>query len=181
MKKKIRILLVLLLTVIVLRGPMYRLCVGYEVVGVRPSVELKDAKLIQRLEAEVDRGAGDMQDVISTARKMTNEYLHFVVRQNQSDPNTLIHRGEANCIGYSALFNSIAQYLISKYGLSGQYTSTHRIGKLYVLGFDIHVLFDDPFFKDHDFNQLENLLTGEIISIDPSVSDYLWINRVSIR
>ncbi len=56
--------------------------------------------------------------------------------------------------------------------------ATHKIGQLDFLGIDLHQFFESSFFKDHDFNQIRNLGTGEVILVDPSISDYLWINRV---
>ena len=53
----------------------------------------------------------------------------------------------------------------------------HKIGHLSLLEMNLHQFFESAFFKDHDFNELNNKKTGQTISIDPSVSDYLWIKK----
>jgi len=90
----------------------------------------------------------------------------------------LIETKKANCRGYSAMFNSIANYLIIKNNLQTEYKAEHKIGEIKFLGIDVHQYFDCPFYKDHDFNELRNLFTGEKLSIDPTVSEYLWIETV---
>ena len=110
---------------------------------------------------------------------ITTEELHFITSRASNNPNDLINSKQANCIGYSAMFNSIANYLIKKNQLESKIEVQHKIGQLYLLGIDIHQFFDSPFFRDHDFNEIKNKETGEVISVDPSVSDYLWINSIS--
>ena len=115
------------------------------------------------------------------SNSITIEVLSFSSKRVSNDPNELIGTKQANCIGYSALFNSIANYLILKNKLDKQIESKHLIGQLGFLGLDLHQFFDDPFFRDHDFNVLRELRGGKTVFIDPSVSDYLGIDRVSSR
>ena len=86
---------------------------------------------------------------------------------------------KANCIGYSSLFNSIVEHLIKEQNAENDYRARHLIGRLEFVGFDLHQLFKDPFFQDHDYNEIENIHTKERIYVDPSLSDYFRINRVS--
>ena len=79
------------------------------------------------------------------------------------------------------MFNSIANQIIISKGLTREIESKHKIGKLELLGLNMHQFLKSPFFRDHDFNQLRNLKTGEEISIDPSLSDILWIEKVIIK
>jgi len=88
---------------------------------------------------------------------------------------------KANCIGYSALFNSIGNYLIRKQNLSDKFEFSHLVGKLNVFGFNIHNLFNSPFFRDHDFNEIKNNLTDEKTFVDPSLRDYLRIENVTSK
>ena len=70
---------------------------------------------------------------------------------------------------------------IEKNNLSKEWETVHHIGKLTLLGADIHDLFDSPFFKDHDFVVLRNKTSNKVIAVDPSVYDYLWIEEVSFE
>ena len=95
-----------------------------------------------------------------------------------SNQNLISEMKKANCIGYSSLFNSIGNYIIRKQKLTDKYEFIHLIGELDFFGFNIHNLFDSLFFKDHDFNEIKNKLTGEKKFVDPSLRDYLRIEYV---
>ena len=86
---------------------------------------------------------------------------------------------KANCVGYAAMFNAIASYLIKKQGVENEYEVQHKIGKLDFLGIDLHQYSGSPFFKDHDYNIICNKITKEEVAVDASVADYLWVERVS--
>ena len=113
------------------------------------------------------------------ADKITKEELKFTTNRASNNPNELINTNQANCVGYSAMFNSIANYLIRKYKLQNEIKSEHKIGQLELFGINLHQFFESPFFRDHDFNEITNKISGEKIFIDPSVSDYLRIKRVA--
>ena len=69
--------------------------------------------------------------------------------------------------------------LLSVSGFSQtEYKAEHKIGEIKLLGIDVHQYFDSQFYKDHDFNEVRNLVTGEKVSIDPTLSDYLRIETV---
>jgi len=95
-----------------------------------------------------------------------------------NNPNKVWSDKKANCIGYSALFNSIVNHLIVQQDQERLYKARHLKGQLYFLGINVHPLFDSPFFKDHDFNEIENRMEGVKIYVDPSVSDYLGIKEI---
>ena len=54
-------------------------------------------------------------------------------------------------------------------------TAKHQIGQLHYLEINIHKYFNSSFFKNHDFVTIENRETEEIIAVDPTVNDYLYI------
>jgi len=76
------------------------------------------------------------------------------------------------------MFNSITNYLIIKSKQESSIEAEHKIGQLNLFGINLHQFFNKPFFKDHDFNEVRNNKTGEVFCIDPSLSDYLRINRI---
>ncbi len=181
MKIFLKIISVLTILLILFRGIIFRSAITYKEIGTRPAIELSDSTLISKIEKASAIKEIDLYEISKIARKITNGTLKFRLYQTSNDPNELIYSNETNCVGYSAMFNSIANHLIRKHNLQYEIKTEHKIGQLELFGIDIHEYFDDPFFKDHDFNILTNKTTGEQLFIDPSVSDYFWINRVSIR
>lgn len=169
----------LLLLITLFRGPIYRQLVTYTGVGSRPEFELTDQRLIERIEAQSKGQQLDFNAIVIIANQITTNELKFTTRRASKNPNELAKTNRANCIGYAALFNSIANYLIRENELDHIIRAEHKIGKLALVGIDLHQFFSSPFFKDHDFNELMDLQTGAVFLVDPSVSDYLWINEVS--
>jgi hypothetical protein len=180
--RKIKKLLIGMLFIFILcvlfRGWVFRSTVAYYEVGEREIVELTDEELIAELENYEHFSFEEIKEI---AEDITNKKLKFALRKVSGDPNRILQNGKANCIGYSALFNSIAQYLIKKQKEEDKIQVKHLVGKIEFLGMDLHQISEDPFFKDHDFNMIENLETGEKIYFDPSVSDILKIRRIRYK
>ena len=122
-----------------------------------------------------------ISSVIEQSSNLTNQKLYFTTSKSSSNPNKLIHSQKTHCIGYANFYTSTFNYLIEKSKLSSQWRAKTCVGKLYFLGIDIHKYFDSPFFKDHDFVVIENSQTKERIYIDPTISDYFGIERVSSK
>ncbi len=173
-----KIILTLLLISILFRGWIFRQLITYTSIGTRASIEITNPKLLDRIQKESSKKTHSLEKIILLARTITNKELGFSSGQVSNNPNELIHTKKANCVGYAAMFNSIANYLIKENKLEQQYASKHRIGRLALLGFNLNQLFDSPFFRDHDFNEIIKLPNSSIILIDPSLSDYLRIDYV---
>ena len=176
---KFRIFLLVLTLLIFFRGPIFRCLVTYEAVGERTTIAVSHPKLIQRLDVLTEGKDLVLDHLVTIAKEVTTKELSFSTKETSSDPNVLIETHRANCVGYAAMFQSIVSYLINKHGLHNEIYSEHRIGKMKFLGVDLHQFFSSSFFKDHDYNQVVHRNTGQEILIDLSVSDYLWIDRVS--
>lgn len=168
---------VLLLFLFIFRGGVYRCLVEYVEVGQRTDIPITNRHLMDLIEQRSQNKPSNAEQLMSVAMDITCDHLQFTFAQTPSDPNTLVETHQANCVGYSAMFQSVVQYIIHKYQLEQQWQCKHLIGKLYVCGVDIHPCFDTPFFKDHDFNLIKNLQTGQTLYADPSTGDYLWIPR----
>jgi len=174
----VKVISALVLGLLVLRGTIYRLVFRYNEIGKRPKVEVTNRYLIQKIEEKSLYQKIDLQEIVEISDEITTKELEFAMYKTSNNPNELINTQKANCIGYSAMFNSIANYLIKKHQLQGEIRAEHKIGKLDVCGIDLHQFFESPFFKNHDFNEVTNTKTGYRISIDPSLSDYFGINQV---
>ncbi len=181
MKKILKILGISILIIVLFRGWIYRLTVNYTKVGERETIKLTDEKLIAEIKDETENRALSLIEIVEISKKITNRKLSFTSKNVSKNPSELIKTGKANCVGYSAMFNSITDYLINREEKAGMLETKHLIGRMDFLGLDLHPFFDSPFFRDHDYNQIKNLETGEIIWIDPSVSDYLKVDRISSR
>lgn len=179
-KKVLKLIAFLLLLVLLLRGCLFRHTVKYIPFKERTISKLTNQKLIQELE-EAKRGRIlSIHENIELARNLTNQKLSFSARRTPKDLDTIITRRKTNCIGYAALFGSIVLFIVEQQQQEGQYQVKHKVGKVTFLGMDLHLLWDeDPFWKDHDYNEIEDLRTGEKIYIDPVVSDYLRIHTVT--
>ena len=164
---------------ILFRGIIFRLAVKYNEIGTRPEIALTNKKLIDKIDIESTNKIIEAKLILEIADEITKKELKFTTKKSSNNPNELVNTNLANCVGYSAMYNSIANYLINKNDLHNEIVAEHKIGQLELLGFNLHDYFENPFFNDHDFNEITNKVTGEIFLIDPSVSDYLWIKRVA--
>lgn len=175
-------LLIGMLLLVLLRGSLYRTCVKYTETGTRKSIVINNPQLITIIE-QAKKKTGKEQltinEIIAMARKISNQHLQFSMGKVANNPNKLIGTGKANCIGYSAMFNAIVTYLIQEQGDSQKYKTRHLFGKLKLLNVDLHSIVNHPFLRDHDYNEIIVVATGEKIYVDPSVSDYLYIHQVS--
>ncbi|MEM0991487.1 MAG: hypothetical protein AAGI49_00555 [Bacteroidota bacterium] len=179
MRKSIPIIIALLLLILCCRGIIYRLLIKYKAVGTRAGIEITNPDLIEQIELESGDEVMTIAQIAKIADGITSRQLSFTGGKASNNPNELMVLGQANCIGYSAMFHAIASHLIKKYHLDNEIISTHKIGQMELLGVDIHQFFDHTFFRDHDYNVLSNTKTGKSIAVDPSVSDYLWIKRIA--
>ncbi len=178
-KKIIKYIGIIIILLILFRGFLYRTLVNYSKIEIRNNIELTDKNLIEKINEQTENKTLSIEEIIELSNRMTSEELNFTFDKISSNPNLVSELKKANCIGYSSLFNSIGNYIIGKQKLTDKYEFKHLVGKLDFFGLDIHKLFNSPFFKDHDFNEIKNKLTNEKIYVDPSVRDYLRIDNVT--
>ncbi len=179
MNKTLKIIGISVLILFLFRGFIYRFFIKYNDLGTRPEIEITNRNLIEIIERKAAKRKMDLKEIVEIAGEITKEELKFTTNQVSNNPNELIKTKQANCVGYSAMFNSIVNYLVKSSELQNEIDAEHKIGQLETFGINIHQYFESSFFRDHDFNKITNKRTGEIISIDPSVSDYLWIKRIA--
>ncbi|MGC4128837.1 MAG: hypothetical protein QM564_04595 [Bergeyella sp.] len=168
MKKFFYILVFVLLAVVIFRGFLFRKFVKYESVGTRG--------IFLVIDEEDTFKSKNINEIIDYSLNKTARKLEFTF-DNQTKP---LITGKANCIGYCDYFSSRMNQILENNDMK-DWKISHEIGKLEVFGIDIHQYFSSPFFKDHDFVTVENIKTGEKISIDPTVYDYFKIDRISLK
>lgn len=164
---------------ILFKGWVYRLVVTYREIGQRQAIMLQDSGVLASIQKQQNHRTLSVEGIAEISRLETNARLRFTTGKASSDPNMAAHAGKANCVGYSALFSSIANQLSHGQHSSHSLRARHLVGRLYFLGVDMHQFFSSPFFRDHDFVEIEDTATGEKIFVDPVVSDYLGINTVA--
>ncbi len=180
MKRFFLFCLFTLILLLLFRGQLYRMCITYKAVGDRSSIPLIDTKLKSSLdEWSLANESPSVEDLIYFVQKQTAHYLHFVNRQAETNPNLSYKTGATNCVGYSKMAQAMAQYLIDKQALNLK--AKHKLGKLHVLGYDIHQWIDDPFWANHDYNEIVDLQSKQIYAFDPTLYDYLRVAFVGIK
>ena len=153
----------------VCRGPLFRSIVRYHVVGERAAIKKDGAP--GSVAAKVD---GILQAALDT----TADRLHFSTGRVTSDPRELVPGSAANCIGYAALFAALVEEDLARAELADRYAVQQVVSKLHIGSWNMHSLFDDPFWKDHDIVRITDKATGTTILIDPVLYDVAGIDRV---
>lgn len=179
-KRIIQVIFILLVIGVLFRGWIYRHVLTYKSVGMRTSYHAKNKRLVDRIEADaLMQSDADIREIVRRGLSITSRQLEFTADKNEVDPNKLIKSGTAHCVGYASFFATTCNYLLDKHNLAQTWTAKRHVGKLYFLGINVHAYFHTPFFKDHDFVTIENKSTGEILAVDPTVNDYLFIDFVT--
>ena len=180
-KKTIKVIAILILLIFILRGAIYRLLIDYREIGAREVIKVTNELLKEEIEDKIAKEQLSINEIDRISREITNRRLKFTFQEASTNPNKTCESKKTNCIGYSALYTSISNYILEEKHLEDQFSITHKIGKLSLFGNDLHKYIDNPFFKDHDFVEINNKSTGETRYVDPSVSDYLRINYVKSK
>ena len=179
MQRTLKILCLSIIVLTAFRGTVFRTIVKYQDIGNRSVVVITNDELIDKITAKSDTHISELNEIVKIAEQITIDELSFTSEKTTSNPNDLILSKKANCVGYSAMFNSIANFIIKRDGLQDEFEAHHKIGQLSLLGVNVHQYFDNTFFRDHDFNVIRNKKTGETYTTDPSLSDYLHISRIA--
>lgn len=130
MKQTLKIIAISIVILLLFRGCIYRWLISYTKIGTRPEIKVNNRKLIDKIEAKSANKLIDTQEIIAIANRITTEELTFTISKASNDPNELINSKRANCVGYAALFNSIANYLIRTRKLEKEIEAKHKIGQL---------------------------------------------------
>jgi len=179
MKKTFKILGLSICLALLSKGWICRRTVTYRETGQRQIMVLQDSEAIADILKRRNHRTLSAEQIVEISRSVTNTCLRFTTGKASSNPNTAVRVGEANCVGYSALFSSIVHHLAREQHENHRFRARHLVGKLYFMGMDVHQFSSDPFFRDHDFVEIKDVATGEMIFVDPVVSDYLGINTIT--
>ncbi len=151
---------------------------SYTIIKERSAVPLTVDSLKTVVDNWLARETFHIDSLVDFAQELTAHQLSFTTERTPSDPNKAAKKGEANCIGYAALFNAIVSYALEKKELEEEYECHQYVGKISYDGQDVHAFFNDPFFADHDFNVVKKRDGSLTIAVDPSLFEYLGVRRV---
>ncbi len=181
MKRTLKIVLLVFSLLIVLRGQIFRACVTY--------IPLERIQLpgnstafhsVSQPTPKIS-STSSIEQQINQALRYTSQHLHFTTGSSSSNPIQLLQKPAANCIGYGNFFQHRLEYQLNSADLTSNYELQQWRGKLYFLGWDIHSLFKNPFWKDHDFNIILDKNSGMRIAVDATLHDYFRIKRVRLQ
>ncbi len=120
-------------------------------------------------------------EIIDRELDSTSGLLEFTMGGCSTKAEFLRKGGKTNCVGYSDLFAARCNSDFEKKGLGKRCEAVPYIAELHVFGFNIHQLFSNPFWKDHDVVLVMNHTNREFILVDPTLYDYSGIGIVKQR
>lgn len=166
------------------RGIIYRGLVTYHPVSERPTYRIKnEEQFLKKLAKEEceDFMPNTEADVIHQALKITAKHFSYNLHEKEVDPNKTIALNSGHCVAYSAFYATVCNYLFQEFGFAvrSQARCKAYAAKLSLLGYDIHGLFNDPSFRDHDINIIY-IGTGKYY-VDPTLYDYSYIKSISVK
>lgn len=174
-RKKLSVFLLLILLFILFKGSIYRVCVTYQITGTR-AVDFVYPSISPKSDEQTTK-----EEIISKALNRTAEMLSFTTGKCQTKGIMLLDGDKTNCIGYADLCRMLLETRFrTRTGLDDLHASACK-AQLYFFGFNIHRLFDSPFWKDHDIVVITDSKTGERILLDPTLYDYTGIGKVRER
>lgn len=182
MRKFLATILAVFLFSYLFRGPIYRSVVKYRVTDERTALSFNgEARSLCLANLRESTLPMDMEGAVDFALDLTAGKLSYAFRGTSNDPSILLLSNDrAHCVGYAALFSAACNVALDRSGLQRTVRCEQKVAKLEVFGEDIHALFDSPFFKDHDICLVTDLRSGAIIAVDPTLNDFLGVDRVAL-
>jgi hypothetical protein len=166
--------------VVLMIGPLYRSLFTYKDCGERHSFNITSPLLIAYIDSiAAIENVETIEQIAELSNKMTSEQLSFQATRSEINPNKLFPNKSTHCVGYSAFYAAVCNYLLSKNGFGDAWHCQAHCGEIHFLGYNVHQLFDSAFFANHDFNIIQGDSDSEIYCTDPTLHDYLGISGVS--
>lgn len=179
MKRTLKIILIAICLLFLLRGQVFRLLIYYV-----PVQQVHLPNEIQSFSSAMssypEANSITIEKEIRRALNFTSQALYFTLANTSMHPLDLLENSKANCVGYGNFFKHRMLFQLEHRKLEGQYEVQQWRGKLYLLGWDLHTLFEDPFWKDHDFNIIIDKKTGAQLAVDATLFDYSGIKKIRL-
>lgn len=176
MKKALRNILLLILVLVLIRGWLFRATVQYHQSTTLPTHEISNRAFLQFIDKQ--QVEPKIQAIAKKSLRLSASLLRFTFDKCDTEPNLLFASQKTNCVGYASFFSTTCQALLAQNQLEKRFSVQHVRGNLTFFGQDVHRWFHSPFFRDHDYNVIQDLQTGEKIYVDASTFDVLGIGYV---
>ncbi len=182
--RRLKVMLVVFVSlavlVVLMRGPLYRSLFSYKDCGERHSFRITSKFLMAYIDSAADMdNVESVEQIAELSNKITSAQLSFQATRSEINPNKLFTNKSTHCVGYSAFYEAVCNYLLAKNGFGDSWHCQAHCGQIHFLGYNVHHLFDSAFFANHDFNIIQGDSDSEIYCTDPTLHDYLGISRVS--
>lgn len=126
---------------------------------------------------EICKASDSPEKILSECSELVCKELTFTAKNN-------IPNGKANCVGYAQLTSAIINYAFQVKKLP--YRAKPVVGKVYLFGIDLNNVAQKilpqkhrPFFKDHDFVEVD--LGDKTVFIDTSLQDLTGLTFMRIN
>ncbi len=127
--------------------------------------------------AQISNNSDTPQDIIKKCSNVACETLSFTAKND-------IQNGKANCVGYAQLTSTLINHAFQIKNLS--YHAKPVVGKVYLFGIDLNNISQKilppkhrPFFKDHDFVEID--LGNKTVYIDSSLQDLTGFSYIQVQ
>jgi hypothetical protein len=174
------VVLALLLVLFILRGPLYRCFFSYEKCSERQSYSVTSVLLKEYIDSVAGiKRVESVERIVELSHQITSDQLSFQASGSEINPNKLFPNNSTHCVGYSAFYTAVCNYLLKQNGFADSFQCRAYCGQIHFLGYNVNSLFESAFFADHDFNWIQNASGSEKYFTDPTLYDYLGIAYVS--
>jgi hypothetical protein len=171
----------ILFFLIYFKTSLYKFAFKYEQIGDRNLI-LANSDFKEKIDGlTVNFYPKNVEDIINKSLEITASDLEFDSKVKNKNPNVLILSNKAHCVGYSAYFATVFDYLLLKYRFKKNWLVKHSFAKIYFLNTNLNQYFQSPFFRDHDFNIIESKIDKRKYCIDASLYDCCKINIVKLK
>lgn len=133
----------------------------------KPIKLINDYELCQTI--TINYKSSDINDIIKYSLDKTITDLKFDFNSgNNIDFKNIDNIKKSHCVGYVTYFNTILKSIL-EYNNITNYELYHYRSEIHILNFNIHSLFNNPKYKNHDISVL--IYGGKKYFIDPSLSE----------
>ncbi|HEU4717182.1 MAG TPA: hypothetical protein VFU15_05095 [Bacteroidia bacterium] len=161
-----------LLSAYIFRGSIYRACFSYKLVRLRSEATPPYALSVT---------GQDIQGIAEAGLEGSSALLSFTTGPCATGVPKLQYGGKTNCIGYSNLCAGICEMKFRANPSLKDARAETWVAQIFFFGWNVHRLFSDPFWKDHDVVLLTDGAAGDRILLDPTLYDYTGIGFVRER
>lgn len=169
----------ILFMLVLLRGPIFRLCFQYQSQRTIPLPALHEAALKQQIRmAVLSLPDDDIKAWAYFAQRFTAQRLQFSSKAKSSLPDKVWRSGEGHCVGYAALAGAVLREVVRQKGNSSKYKIEQVRADIYLFGFRLTGPNRAAFFRDHDYISVTNVESNHQLHFDPSLYDYLRIKSI---